>query len=87
MVFAAARRRGDRVKRRDFITLLGGAAVAWAARGARAAAGDSSDWVSQQPISTGHKQTDRFVRSRIERDRVRRRPRCHCRDAHGGRPI
>ena len=37
---ARARRRGDRMKRREFITLLGGAA-ALAARGARAAAGES----------------------------------------------
>ena len=40
----ARRRRGDRVKRREFITLLGGAARV-AARGARAAAGDAGDRV------------------------------------------
>ena len=38
------------MKRREFITLLGGAA-ALAARGARAAAGDAGDRVSQRRIT------------------------------------
>ena len=45
---ARARRRGDRMRRREFITLLGGAAAALAARGARAAAGDAGDRVSRR---------------------------------------
>ena len=41
-VAARPRRRGDRMRRREFLTLLGGAAGV-AARGARAAAGEASD--------------------------------------------
>ena len=39
------------MKRREFITLLGGAAASVAARGARAAAGDAGDRVSQPAIA------------------------------------
>ena len=43
---ARPRRRGDRMRqRREFITLVGGAAGV-AARGAGAAAGDAGDWIS-----------------------------------------
>ena len=44
---ARTRRQGDRMKRREFITLLGGAAGV-AARGARATAGDAGDRVPQR---------------------------------------
>ena len=47
---ARPRRRGDRVKRREFITLLGGARRV-AARCTRAAAGDAGDRVPQQQFA------------------------------------
>ena len=41
----------DQVKRRDFITVLGGVAVCVAACWARTAAGDAGDWLPRQRIA------------------------------------
>ena len=46
----ATRRRGDRVRRREFITLLGGAAARGRSRRG-AQAGGAGDWVSRRPIT------------------------------------
>src|SRR5437588_11629511 len=55
------------IGRRELLAALGGAAAVWPL-GARAAAWDAGHRVSQWSISIDHKQTDRFVRSRFERD-------------------
>ena len=61
------------MKRREFITLLGGAADA-AARGARATAGDSGDWVSQEYGGGCINTSGGSFPARIGRDGLRGRP-------------
>ena len=48
---SSPRRRGDRMKRREFIALFGGAAGGLAVDGAGAAAGDAGDRVSRNQIA------------------------------------
>jgi hypothetical protein len=41
----------DQLKRREFITLLGGVGGDVAARGASAASGNADDWIPQQRVA------------------------------------
>jgi len=51
----------DQLKRREFITLLGGAAAGMAARGARAAAGYAGDRIPRQQIVRWHDKPSCFI--------------------------
>ena len=82
---ARHRRRGDRMKRRDFITLLGGAA-ALAACGARAAAGDAGDRISPQHVARRLDAPCDRVPPGPERNRLRRGSERRDRIPLGGRP-
>ena len=85
---ARHRRRGDRMmKRREFITLLGGAACRVAARGARAAAGAAGGRVYQRRVGRCRRALCGRVPQRPQRNRLRRRPERDGRVPLAGGPI
>ena len=79
------RRRGDRMRRREFIALIGGAAAALAARGARAAGGTCRWWDSSS-TQVARRASRFWPRSaRPRRSRLRRGPERRDRISLGGR--
>ena len=74
------------MKRREFITLLGGAA-ALAARGARAAAGDAGDRVSPRRFARAERASRGGVPPGPERNRLCRGPERRDRIPLGGRSL
>jgi hypothetical protein len=72
------------VRRREFITLLGGA-VGVAARGARAAAGDAGNRVPRQRVGCSIRRPRSRFPSGPERNRLCRGPECGDRVPLGGR--
>ena len=64
----------DQLYRREIIALLGGAAAAWAARGARAAANDAGGRVHQDHVCGRLGEAGRGIPARLGRGGLRRRP-------------
>ncbi len=76
------RRRGDRMRRREFISLLGGAALRQflAACGAARSSGDAGDRVSQPDVTRNNGAPRDRIAPRLERDRL-------CRGSQCGDPV
>ena len=82
---ARPRRRGDRVRRREFITLLGGAARV-AARRARAAVGHSPGRILQRPLVRFRRAAAIFLSQRPGGRRLHNRLEAQAADIVGGSP-